>query len=153
MCWCTPNIRTPWCENCKNYFVSLIEEDKIEGNDYGSKKMTEKFAEQCHDSWSGWMKYLFDKSEKNKDGSITIPKELVFRWQYQMHTEYSMLPEEMKESDRMEALRYFAIHREWLQKRIAEGTLIDTEREGLKTKGQNNERNNRTQQGNVIERH
>ncbi len=31
--------------------------------------MREKLAEYAHEAWSGWMRYLFEKSERNPDGN------------------------------------------------------------------------------------
>jgi hypothetical protein len=63
----------------------------------------EKLANYAHDAWSRWMKYLFSKGIKNEDGSFTIDNESVSRWEREMITPYSDLPEEEKESDREEA--------------------------------------------------
>lgn len=63
----------------------------------------EKLASLAHKQWAGWMKYLFNKSIKNIDGTVTIPKWAVERWKRQMNTSYSDLPESEKESDRKEA--------------------------------------------------
>ena len=65
--------------------------------------LREKLAAYAHDAWSRWMKYLFSKSTKNPDGSVTIPKDLVDRWTRQMTTKYEDLPEKEKPSDRDEA--------------------------------------------------
>ena len=65
--------------------------------------MKEKLAEFAHEQWSGWMKYLFEKSSQNPDGTMTIPKWAVERWSRQMNTKYSDLSEVEKESDRIEA--------------------------------------------------
>jgi len=78
--------------------------------------MFEEIAEQAHISWSGWMKYLFDKSEKNSDGTVTIPKWAVDRWERQLATDYKELSEGEKESDRNEAHPYMRIiekHMPW----------------------------------------
>ena len=37
-------------------------------------KANEQLAEHLHLLWSGWMRYLFIKSDQNSDGSITIPR-------------------------------------------------------------------------------
>lgn len=63
----------------------------------------EQLAAYAHDAWAGWMKYLFEKSTKNADGTATIPAWAVERWTFQMNTPYSELPENMKPSDREEA--------------------------------------------------
>jgi len=55
------------------------------------------------------MKYMFSKSKKNEDGTVTIPRSLVERWERQMNTEYGSLPEEEKESDRDEADKIMGI--------------------------------------------
>lgn len=69
----------------------------------------ETLAEYAHDAWSGWMKYLFEKSTKNADGTVTIPQWAVERWERQMNTPYSELPETEKASDRKEADEMLAI--------------------------------------------
>jgi hypothetical protein len=63
----------------------------------------EELSNYAHNSWSGWMKYLFDKSKQNEDGTITIPVWAVERWTRQMNTPYNELSEEEKNSDRDEA--------------------------------------------------
>ena len=63
----------------------------------------EKLSDYAHKSWSGWMEYLFSKSEEKEDGSVTIPKDLVDRWKKQIETDYKDLSEKEKDSDRDEA--------------------------------------------------
>lgn len=63
----------------------------------------EELAEYAHNAWSGWMKYLFQKSTLNQDGTITIPSWAVERWTKQMNTFYDSLSEDEKNSDRDEA--------------------------------------------------
>ena len=63
----------------------------------------EKLSDYAHKSWSGWMEYLFSKSDENEDGSVTISKDLVYRWKRQVETDYEDLSEEEKDSDRDEA--------------------------------------------------
>ena len=72
-------------------------------------KANEQLAAYAHEAWAGWMKYLFEKSPKNGDGSVTIPAELVKRWTRQMGTPYAELPEGEKHSDRVEALKIMQI--------------------------------------------
>ena len=69
----------------------------------------EQFAEYAHDAWAGWMSYLFSKSTKNEDGTVTIPAWAVERWTRQMNTQYWDLPEEEKNSDREEADKIIAM--------------------------------------------
>jgi len=65
--------------------------------------MREKLAELEHDQWARWMSHLFGKSTFNEDGTETIPKESVERWQRQIQTPYSKLVEAEKDTDRAEA--------------------------------------------------
>lgn len=62
----------------------------------------ELLAENEHATWSSWMLYLFEKSNKNEDGTVTIPKWAVDGWTRQANTPYSELSEDEKESDRRE---------------------------------------------------
>ncbi len=68
----------------------------------------EKIAALVHDSWARWMQHLFSRSIKNQDGSVTIPPELVVRWETQIDTPYKALTETEKNSDRKEADVYVA---------------------------------------------
>ena len=61
--------------------------------------MLEKLADQQHEIWSHWMKYLFEISTQNEDGSVTISAEKVERWKRQMNTEYSNLSTKEQKSD------------------------------------------------------
>lgn len=60
----------------------------------------ERLAALCHEQWSGWMKYLFEKVEGR-----SIPEWAWIRWTRQMNTSYVDLPESEKDSDRAEADR------------------------------------------------
>jgi hypothetical protein len=72
-------------------------------------KANEELAAYAHDAWTGWMKYLFEQSQRNADGSVTIPSNLVARWERQMTTPYAELPEAEKESDRIEACKIMRV--------------------------------------------
>lgn len=66
-------------------------------------EILEELADNEHSRWANWQKYVHSKCIKNKDGSLTIPKEYVDHWNYEINTEYKDLPENIKESDRKEA--------------------------------------------------
>lgn len=57
------------------------------------------------------MRYLWSKSTKNEDGTLTLPLWAVERWRRQMTTTYADLPEEEKVSDRTEADKVLALLR------------------------------------------
>ena len=73
--------------------------------------MREKLAVLCHELWSGWMKYLFSKGTFNVDGTWTMPKWAVDRWQRQMSTPYAELSEEERDTDLREADKYLVLLR------------------------------------------
>jgi len=81
-------------------------------------KLEEKFAILAHSQWAGWMKYLFGKSKKNSDGSVTIPKELVDRWERQMESSYENLSEPEKDSDRTEAKKFIDVIKTHMKKKM-----------------------------------
>jgi hypothetical protein len=74
--------------------------------------LREKFADLAHQQWSGWMEYLFEKSIKNEDGTVTIPKWAVDRWKRQIKTDYKDLSEAEQNSDRNEADKFLKLLKE-----------------------------------------
>ena len=64
------------------------------------RKYMEDLADYEHESWADWQSYLFSRCVENDDGSMTIPKDLVQRWQRQIETPYKRLTEREKQSDR-----------------------------------------------------
>lgn len=75
----------------------------------GKKELVEELAAYAHASWSGWMSYLFSKSEHSVNGQIIIPPDLAKRWRRQASTPYHKLPEDEKESDRDEARKVIKV--------------------------------------------
>ena len=75
----------------------------------GMTEVREALAAESHEAWSGWMGYLFDKSVRNPDGSVTIPKDLADRWNRLSVTLYDRLTDVEKASDLAEADRYIAV--------------------------------------------
>lgn len=71
--------------------------------------LLDALADYAHMTWIGWMTYMFSRSTKNQDGSVTIPAELVERWTRQMGTPYWSLPENEQESDKAEARKILEI--------------------------------------------
>lgn len=69
----------------------------------------ESLAEAEHDRWSHWQRYLHSKAKRNSDGSLSIPRDLVERWERLMATPYQQLSEREKESDRDQVRRYLPI--------------------------------------------
>lgn len=74
-----------------------------------NKNLIELLANYEHDRWTRWQKYLFSKCIKNDDGSLTIPKEYVNRWNRQINTDYNDLSIEEQLSDKKEAIKIIEI--------------------------------------------
>lgn len=70
------------------------------------KILIEKLSAIEHERWAHWQSYLHSKCNKNDDGSLTIPKELVKKWDKQIKTNYSDLTEKEKNSDREQVMKY-----------------------------------------------
>ncbi len=124
MKWITKKLRRLREKAIKKGMPLLSEDEIVEGKPgvlHGeSKNMTirEKLADYAHNAWSGWMKYLFEKSIPYKpgeiqaeEGALIIPKWAVDRWKSQMMERYKDLPEKKKKTNREEADKILAIMR------------------------------------------
>jgi hypothetical protein len=72
-------------------------------------ELVEKLAAIEHERWSHWQRYLHGKCERQPDGSLLIPADLVQRWQEQFERAYSNLTDEEKQSDRDQVDRYLPL--------------------------------------------
>ena len=84
------------------------------------EEMIEKLSDIEHDRWCNWQRYLHSCCIKNEDGSLTIPKILVERWEYEINTKYNNLPDNIKESDRKETYKIIPIIDEYLKHQLEE---------------------------------
>jgi len=70
----------------------------------------ETLASVEHERWSHWQRYLHSKClPVGCDGALLIPGDLVKRWEEQIGTSYSNLPEDEKESDREQVRKYLPL--------------------------------------------
>ena len=78
-----------------------------------SDEIREKLAAYAHETWSGWMKYQFNRSIDDGPDSVPVMSLGDYaRWMRQMNTPYAKLPESEKASDRAEADKILAILKE-----------------------------------------
>lgn len=70
--------------------------------------MLTKLADVQHEIWSHWMRYLFEVSTENDDGTVTIPANKVEHWKRQMNTSYNNLSNKEQESDLEQARKVLA---------------------------------------------
>lgn len=100
------------CHRCGLFNCRCLEEEKRPSSNTLDSVVSEceRLAAYAHGAWSGWMKYMFEKSSRDElYGWVMIPSALVERWTRQMNTDYEDLPEQEKESDRKEADRMLEI--------------------------------------------
>lgn len=82
----------------------------------GGTDTREKLAKLCHEQWSGWMEYLFNKcvlykpgNVQAEEGAMIIPKWAVERWLRQSLTPYIHLSSKEQDSDLAEADRFIRL--------------------------------------------
>jgi hypothetical protein len=78
------------------------------------ESLVEELAALEHQRWAHWQKYLHDKGQRQPDGSIVLPAELVARWERQINTQYADLTAEEKDSDREQVKKYRRLLERWL---------------------------------------
>jgi len=66
----------------------------------------ETLANIEHERWSHWQKYMHEKGERQPDGSLLIPHDLVAQWDRQIATPFAELTEDEKDSDRDQVRKY-----------------------------------------------
>lgn len=67
------------------------------------KDLLEALADEEHSRWAHWQRYLHSRCTRQLDGCLTIPCDLVQRWERQIETPYPELQESEKNSDREQA--------------------------------------------------
>lgn len=72
-------------------------------------ELTEQLAQIEHSRWCHWQQYMHKQCNRGADGSLTIPPNLVARWERQMATPYASLTESEKESDREQVRKYLPL--------------------------------------------
>lgn len=100
-------VSTPRFENDSELEDLIDRIAAISAAPVDAEGMVERLAALCHEQWSGWMRYLFDRCDYSGK-EVTIPLVWFHRWQRQMKTDYADLPKNEKESDRVEAQRIIA---------------------------------------------
>lgn len=69
----------------------------------------EIFADFCHQQWSNWTNYQRTYIIVNDDGTGTVPAWAMERLKRQASTEYEDLTHKEKESDRVEARKFYKL--------------------------------------------
>lgn len=74
-----------------------------------SAELMRLLATAEHERWAHWQKYVHDQGERQVDGSLVIPSDLVARWDAQIATTYSSLTAKEQRSDQDQVQRYLPI--------------------------------------------
>lgn len=74
-----------------------------------SQEVLDQLATVEHERWAHWQRYVHDQCERQDDGSLVIPSDLVRRWEEQIATPYSDLSREEQRSDQEQVLRYLPV--------------------------------------------
>lgn len=74
-----------------------------------SEDLREKLAAIEHERWADWQRHVHGNCRTEADGSLTIPANLVSRWERQIATPYAQLSEPEKQSDRDQVDRYWPL--------------------------------------------
>lgn len=69
--------------------------------------LLEQLAAIEHERWSDWQGYVHARCQRQADGSLTIPADLVARWERQIATPYAELSEAEQQVDRDQVARYW----------------------------------------------
>lgn len=83
--------------------------------------LLEELAALEHQRWAHWQKYVHDNAQRQPDGSLLLPADLVARWERQFSTLYADLTDEEKNSDREQVRKYLPILERWLSRVCNEG--------------------------------
>ncbi|NEK15066.1 hypothetical protein [Rhizobium leguminosarum] len=62
-----------------------------------------------HERWAHWQRYVHSKAERQPDGSLLIPADLVARWEKQIGTPFDQLSNKEKNSDREQVQKYLLV--------------------------------------------
>ena len=92
-------------------------------NDVGGvlHEALEALAAKEHERWAHWQRYLHSKGERQSDGSLLLPANLVAQWETQIATPYGSLSDSEKESDRDQVLKYLPIIETAFKQRLTSG--------------------------------
>lgn len=74
-----------------------------------SDELIDRLAAMEHERWAHWQRYVHDHGERQNDGSLVIPAELVTRWDTQIATVYADLSAKEQQSDQEQVRRYLPI--------------------------------------------
>ena len=82
-------------------------------------ELRETLAAIEHERWAAWQSWMHGRCERDGDGSLLIPAELVARWERQIATPYADLSEAEQRGGREQVDRYWPLIAETARKAAA----------------------------------
>ena len=108
---------------CYNH--TMRKKDIVEDNGKSvESELIERLSFNEHLRWTKWQRHVHASCEQNEDGSLTIPKEKVARWERQIVTDYENLPEPEKEADRRQVRQILNIIKNFYKNKNPKGIII-----------------------------
>lgn len=81
------------------------------------EELIELLSAAEHDRWAHWQRYVHSQAIVQGDGALTIPAELVERWERQIKTAFDDLSPAEQKSDRDQVRKVLPI----IQRYLADG--------------------------------
>jgi hypothetical protein len=77
--------------------------------EHKTAELLERLAAIEHERWAHWQRFMHEQGERQPDGSLLLPADLVAKWDHLINTPYAQLTEKERESDRDQVRRYLPI--------------------------------------------
>lgn len=74
-----------------------------------SDALLQQLAAVEHERWSHWQKYMHEQGQRQPDGALSLPPDLVRRWETQIQTAYADLSRDEQESDIEQVRQYIPL--------------------------------------------
>lgn len=71
--------------------------------------LKEALAAAEHERWSHWQRFVHSCGQRQSDGSLLLPADVIARWERQIDTSYDELTEKEKMSDREQVNKYWPL--------------------------------------------
>lgn len=71
--------------------------------------LLEELASIEHERWAHWQSFMHEQGERQPDGCLVLPAELVAKWDRLINTPYTKLTDKEKQSDRDQVRRYLPV--------------------------------------------
>lgn len=74
-----------------------------------SNQLLEELSAIEHERWAHWQRFMHEHGERQPDGGLLLPSELISKWDRLINTPYAKLTIDEQESDREQVRRYLPV--------------------------------------------